>query len=126
VVDDQLSTPRSYEPRSSMTVSRVARVIRLRADKEAEYRELHAAVWPSVLATIARVGITNYSIFLHDGLLFSYFEFVGDSLDAAMEEMAQDPDTQRWWELTDPCQQPVDSAAPGEWWVPAEEHFHVD
>ena len=30
----------------------------------------------------------------------------------------------RPWQLTEPCQQPVDSAADGEWWAPAEELFH--
>ena len=33
---------------------------------------------------------------------------------------------QRWWELTDPCRQPVESVSEGEWWAPAEEVFHLD
>ena len=30
------------------------------------------------------------------------------------------------WKLTDPCQQPVESAAPGQWWAPMNEVFHLD
>lgn len=105
---------------------RLATVIRLRPEKEAEYRELHAAVWPEVLATLKRAKISNYSIFLRDGLLFSYLEYDGDDYAADSALIAADPDTQRWWKLTDPCQQPVESAADGEWWAPTEEVFHLD
>jgi L-rhamnose mutarotase len=43
-----------------------------------------------------------------------------------MAVMAADPETQRWWELTDPCQQPVETAEDGQWWAPMEEVFHLD
>jgi L-rhamnose mutarotase len=107
-------------------MKRVAGVIRLRPDKEAQYRELHAAAWPSVLATLRKANITNYSIFLRDGLLFSYLEYTGDDYAADTARIAADPETQRWWQLTDPCQQPLDSVVEGEWWAPAEEVFHAD
>jgi L-rhamnose mutarotase len=110
---------------TSPNASRHGSVIRLRPEKEAEYRALHAAAWPSVLAQIEASGIRNYTIFLRDGLLFSYFEYVGADFDADMAAMAADPETQRWWAVTDPCQQPVESAAPGEHWAPMEEVFHV-
>ena len=42
------------------------------------------------------------------------------------EAIAADPETKRWWTFTDPCQEPVDSAAEGEWWAPADEVFHPD
>ncbi|MFD9513179.1 L-rhamnose mutarotase [Streptomyces mirabilis] len=52
-------------------MQRFAAVIRLRPEKESEYRALHAAAWPDVLAALKRANIGNYSIFLRDGLLFS-------------------------------------------------------
>ena len=58
-------------------------MIRLRPEHEVEYRRLHANVWPGVLATLRRVGVRNYSIFLRDGLLFSYLEYLGDDWTAA-------------------------------------------
>jgi L-rhamnose mutarotase len=105
---------------------RIASVIRLRPEKEAEYRALHEDVWPSVLATLRAANVTNYSIFLRDGLLFSYLEYTGDDYAGDMARIAADPETQRWWTLTDPCQQPLDTAAEGERWAPAEEVFHAD
>jgi L-rhamnose mutarotase len=108
-----------------LTVRRVASVIRLRPEKEAEYRALHAHAWPGVLDTLRAAHVTNYSIFLRDGLLFSYLEYTGDDYDADMARVAADETTRRWWQLTDPCQQPLDTAD-GEWWAPAEEVFHLD
>ncbi|MBM7789059.1 L-rhamnose mutarotase [Tenggerimyces flavus] len=107
-------------------MQRIASVIRLRPEKEAEYRELHAAVWPSVQAMLKQIHVGNYSIFLRDGVLFSYLEYSGDDWAADSALMAADPETQRWWSFTDPCQQPVETAAEGEWWAPAEEVFHLD
>jgi L-rhamnose mutarotase len=107
-------------------VRRVAAVIRLRPEHEDEYRRLHADAWSSVLATLRAANVTNYSIFLRDGLLFSYLEYVGEDYDADMARIAADEQTQQWWKLTDPCQQPVGSAVEGEWWAPAEEVFHLD
>jgi L-rhamnose mutarotase len=105
---------------------RVATVIRLKPEHEEEYRRLHHAVWPDVLAALKRAHVRNYSIFLRDGLLFSYLEYDGADYAADMAGIAADDATRRWWQLTDPCQQPVDSAAEGEWWASAEEVFHLD
>ena len=107
-------------------MSRHAAVIRLRPEQESRYRRLHAEVWQDVLQQIRRSGIRNYTIFLRDGMFYSYFEYVGVRFEDDMAAMAADPATQQWWELTDPCQEPVESAAPGEWWAPMEEVFHAD
>jgi L-rhamnose mutarotase len=101
-------------------------VIRLRAEAEAEYRRIHADAWPAVKAQIKRSNINNYSIFLHDGLLFGYFEYGGSDLEADMSTMAADPETQRWWALTEPMQQPLPSRGEGEWWAAMEEVFPLE
>lgn len=104
---------------------RIAQVIRLRPEAEADYRRLHAAVWPDVLEQIRQSNLRNYSIFLRDGLLFAYFEYAGNDYPADLALMANDPRTREWWQLTDPMQQPVDTAGDGEWWAPLEEVFHT-
>jgi L-rhamnose mutarotase len=109
-----------------LTVQRVASVIRLRPEMEQEYRKLHADVWPGVLDALRAAHITNYSIFLRDGLLFSYLEYTGDDYEADLARVGKDETTRRWWQFTDPCQQAVDSAGAGEWWALAEELFHFD
>jgi L-rhamnose mutarotase len=112
-------------------VRRYGSVIILRDEKLDEYKRLHAAVWPGVARMISGCNIRNYSIFLRkldDGshYLFSYFEYVGKDFKADMAKMAADPDTQRWWKLTDPCQRPLSSRNEGEWWASMEEVFHQD
>lgn len=105
---------------------RVASVIGLPAEHAEEYERLHAAVWPAVLAQIARANIRNYSIFRHGDVLFSYFEYEGKDFAADMAAMAADPETQRWWAVCEPLQRPLPDRAEGEWWKTIPEVFHTD
>jgi len=107
-------------------MKRYGQVIHLKPEKYEEYKKLHAAVWPGVLDMIHQCNIRNYSIFHRDGTLFACFEYIGNDFDADMAKMAADPLTREWWKVTDPCQQPVDSAGEGEWWSNMEEMFHTD
>jgi L-rhamnose mutarotase len=109
-----------------VSVRRVAAVTRLRPENEAEYRRLHVAVWPGVLAALKAAHVRNYSIYLRDGMLFSYLEYSGSDYAADMAAIAADATTQEWWRLTDACQEPLDSADPHGPWAPAEELFHLE
>lgn len=107
---------------------RMGHVIAVRPEKIAEYKKLHAAAWPEVLAMIRACHIRNYTIYLREpeNLLFSHWEYTGKDFEADMARMALHEPTQRWWALTDPCQQQMGSAPVGEKWSPLEEVFHAD
>lgn len=105
---------------------RLAQTIRLRPEHRKEYLELHRAVWPSVESALRAAHIRNYTIFLRGDVLFSYFEYDGDDFDADVAAIAADPDTQRWWQLTDPCQQPWPDAGTGGNWSDLEEIWHLE
>lgn len=105
---------------------RLGQVIRLRPEKAEYYRQLHANAWPGVLDMIKACNIRNYSIYLKDGYLFSYFEYTGDDYNADMAKMAADPLTQKWWAECKPCQEPLPARKAGEWWSDMEEVFHID
>jgi L-rhamnose mutarotase len=112
-------------------MKRYGSVIGVRAEKLDEYKRLHAAAWPEVLAMIEKCHIRNYSIYLRrldDGrhYLFSYFEYAGTDFAADMARMAADPTTQKWWAVCKPCQQPLENRAPDEWWAEMEEVFHTN
>lgn len=107
-------------------MQRYGSLIKLRPEKLDEYKQLHANVWPEVLQMIRQCNIRNYSIFFKDGYLFSYYEYIGDDFNADMKKMAADPNTQAWWKLTDPCQEPLETCREGEWWAGMEEFFHTD
>lgn len=109
-------------------MQRMGMVIGVKPEKLAEYKRLHAAAWPQVLEMIRACNITNYTIFLREPehLLFAYWEYVGTDFDADMERMKRHEPTQRWWQLTDPCQEPLASRTPGEQWAAMEDVFHTD
>lgn len=109
-------------------MTRHGMMIGLRPEHIAEYKRIHAEVWPGVLATIHACNIRNYTIYLREpeNLLFATFEYVGTDLAADMAKMAADPVTQEWWKITDPMQQGIETRRDGEWWAPMEEVFHYD
>jgi len=107
-------------------MQRYGSVIKVVPEKLDEYKRLHADVWHGVLEMIRKCNIQNYSIYYKDGYLFSYFEYTGIDYAADMAKMASDPETQRWWSVCEPCQQPLETRASGEWWATMEEVFHTD
>lgn len=107
-------------------MQRYAQIIKLKPNKIDEYKKLHAAIWSEVKKMITECNIRNYSIYLKDEFLFSYYEYIGSDYDMDMKKMAADPITQKWWELCDPCQEPLETRNEGEWWTKMEEIFHQD
>ncbi len=108
-------------------MQRFGSVIGVEPNKIEDYKRLHSAVWPEVLAKISECNIQNYSIFLREpeNLLFSYFEYHGMDFAADMAKMAADPKTQEWWKVCGPCQIPFTTRAKGEWWAGMTEVFHA-
>lgn len=107
-------------------MKRYGMVIGLGPEAEQEYRRYHADVWPKVLEVIRECNIRNYSIYLKDGQLFSYFEYCGQDFAADMARMAADRTTQEWWAIMQPMQAPLATRKAGEWWAEMEEVFHLD
>ncbi len=109
-----------------MTKKRFGQVIRLKPKGMAEYVRLHRQVWPDVLKTISECHITNYSIYLKDNILFTYFEYMGCDYDSDMEKMASHEQTQKWWAVVKPLMEPLQTATPGEFWASMDEIFHLE
>ncbi|KPB00833.1 L-rhamnose mutarotase [Ahrensia marina] len=109
-------------------MQRMGMVIGLKPEKIAEYKKLHADVWPGVLSKIKDCNISNYTIFLREpeNLLVGYWEYHGDDFEADAAKMAADPETQRWWDVCMPCQAPLETRKQGEWWAMMEDVFHLD
>ena len=107
-------------------MKRYGMVIRVKPEHEEAYRTAHAAVPEAVLRMIHSCNIRNYSIYLRNSVLFSYFEYVGEDFKADMAKMAEDEETQKWWTRVGPMQDPFEDRAEGEWWADMAEVFHVD
>ncbi|KGI56465.1 L-rhamnose mutarotase [Campylobacter sp. MIT 97-5078] len=105
-------------------MQRYGQIIKIKKEKEAEYKALHKKPSKGVCEMIKQCNIQNYSIYLFGEFLFAYFEYVGKDFKADMQKMANDSNTQQWWKLTDPCQISLGKA--GEKWLDMEEVFHLD
>ena len=109
-------------------MQRMGHILGLKAEAIDEYKRIHAAVWPEILAMISACNIRNYSIFLKEpeNQLFAYWEYHGADFAADAAKMAADPRTQDWWAICMPMQVPLDTRGEGEWWARMEEVFHHD
>ena len=56
-------------------MQRIGLLIRVKPDKLEEYKVIHAAVWPDLLAELKKAGMRNYSLWLGPGgMEFGYLE----------------------------------------------------
>jgi L-rhamnose mutarotase len=109
---------------------RFAWITGLKPEKAAYYRQLHSNPWPGVDRMIKACHIRNFSIYEREIegklYLFAYLEYNGANFEADMKRMAADPETQRWWKETDPCQSPLpDAVVAGKIWADARELYHL-
>lgn len=107
-------------------MTRHGSVLRLAPGAQERYEELHADVWQSVLDAQRSVGITNFSIYRHGDLLFSYFEYIGVDMVADWARLSAVQEIQDWWAICVPLQEKVPDAADSEWWHALPEVFHAD
>jgi L-rhamnose mutarotase len=107
-------------------LKRFGSIIRLKEEKLKEYRKYHDNIWPEISTMIRECNMRNYSIYYKDGMLFSYFEYIGEDFEGDMDKMAADPKTQEWWAIMKPMQEPVATRKENEWWANMEEVFHLD
>ena len=109
-------------------MERMGFVIGLKPEVIAEYKRIHAAVWPEILGAIRDSNIRNYTIFLREpeNLLFATWEYHGSDFAADTAKIRKAPRMQEWWDITDPMQVPLTSRKEGEWWAPMEDVFHTD
>ncbi|RWC50659.1 L-rhamnose mutarotase [Mesorhizobium sp.] len=109
-------------------MQRMGLCIGVKAAAIADYKRVHAAVWPEVLDVISRANIRNYSIFLREpeNLQFASWEYHGSDFATDSALMGESPAMRKWWELCDPMQTPLPTRADGEWWAAMERVFHLD
>jgi L-rhamnose mutarotase len=100
--------------------------LRLKPGSEEAYKAYHRNAWPEVLEMIKECNLSNYSIYLKDDVLFTYFEYHGNDIKADWAKMGAHKCTQEWWAVIEPLQEPLATRKEGEWWADMEEVFHLD
>lgn len=106
-------------------MSRHGFVIGIRPEKLEDYKRLHSDVWPDILDLLRQAHVSNYTIFQKDDLLFGVFDYGGTDLDADFAAMNAAPVVKRWYAQCSPCQQPLETRRPGEWWAEMDTLFHM-
>lgn len=119
------------EKPAGLRAQRYGSVIGLKPEKMALYNRLHAEPWPEIVRKLQQCNVHNYSIYeveLEKGkwYLFSYFEYTGTDFEADMKRIADDPKTQEWWKLTEPCQIRIPGTPEGQQWMVMKEVYHSE
>lgn len=105
-------------------MKRIAFLLRLKPGTGAEYDKAHAAVWPEMLSLLKRAGISEYSIFRRDELLFLYMH-VDEDFDAVWDRIEEDPANTLWQQAMSAYFLPNQETRTGERFPFMEEVFYM-
>lgn len=106
-------------------MERVAFLLRLKPGAGAKYDEAHQQVWPEMLALLKRAGISEYSIFRREELLFLSLR-VEEDFETAWRKIENDPVNLKWQQAMSAYFLPVDDELqPGERFPMLREVFYL-
>ena len=110
-------------------MTRYVLTVNLRDDPAAiqAYREYHSRVWPEVLESLRRAGVSRMDIMLLGRRLVMILE-LNDGLDfrhVFALHAASNPRVQEWERLMRSLQEPSSDAPPGDWWAVMEPVFRL-
>jgi len=110
-------------------MSRYVLTVDLRDDPAAiaAYREYHRRVWPEVVDSLRRAGVSTMAIHLHGRRLVMILELV-DGLDVRSvfaAHVRSHPRVQEWERLMRSLQDRPPDAPDGEWWAVMEPIFRL-
>ena len=114
----------SAQPKGDDFLQRIAFLLRLKPGTGAAYDRDHAAVWPEMLALLKKSGISEYSIFRRDELLFLYMR-LDEDFDTVWDRIEADPINLRWQEAMSAYFVPVQETRPGERFPFMQEVFYM-
>ncbi len=91
-----------------------------------EYKMLHMAVWPEIIASLEDAGITHLEIYQVANRLFMIME-TGPDFSFEKKKIIDEanPKVQEWENLMWKYQQALPTAKPGEKWVLMEKIFEL-
>lgn len=84
-------------------MQRFGTVTKVKPGRLTEYIRLHNEIPDEVVAAAHQYGLRNFNIYYWNGLLFSYFEYVGENFKADMIEKNSLPAMRRWRMVCDDC-----------------------
>jgi len=117
-------------PATAPGVKHFVSIVGLNPAMQKKYRDLHANVWPEVVAAIRKAHISNYRIHVAElagrFYLISSFDYTGTDPEVDFGSFAKDPTTRdKWWPLTDACQIRLPGTPAGAQWLNLEPVMHL-
>ncbi len=104
-------------------LKRFAFILRLREGAAEAYEKAHREIWPEMLEMLKQGGISEYSIFRRDKLLFLTFKAV--DFEATWSQFDNHPVNLRWQKAMAPLFAPHENIRPGERFPMMEEVFYL-
>jgi L-rhamnose mutarotase len=104
-------------------LKRFAFILRLREGAAEAYEKAHREVWPEMLDMLKSGGISEYSIFRRDNLLFLTFKAV--DFEATWSQFEHHPVNIRWQKAMAPFFEPHEGRLPGERFPMMQEIFYL-
>jgi L-rhamnose mutarotase len=105
-------------------VQRIAFLLRLKPGMGPEYDKSHSAVWPEMLDLLKRTGISEYSIFRRNELLFLTMH-IEDDFDTVWDRIDQDPVNLKWQQAMSAYFAPLTEGREGERFPMMREVFYL-
>ncbi|NDJ52214.1 MAG: L-rhamnose mutarotase [Chloroflexi bacterium] len=113
-----------------MPTQRFGQVVRLKPDAFDEYKRLHDSIWPELVDAMRAANLHNSTIFHHANMLFMYYEYWGEDLEADLARVSESPQSREWAQLTNALQMSLDGRTTDDpdddLWTPLAEIFHID
>ncbi len=107
-----------------MNARRIAFLMRLKPGMGPDYDKSHTAVWPEMLTLLKRAGISHYSIFRRDELLFLTFH-IEEDFDIVWDRIEADPVNTHWQQAMSSYFLPTQETRGGERFPFLEEVFYL-
>lgn len=109
----------------------IGQIGRIKRECIEEYCRLHEVdiytdQWKGIRELIAECNIRNYNIFIEDDVVFGYFEYVGEDIDADMQKMADNELNKQWWAHTRPCFTKYAADSAEAFYSDMKQIFHLD
>jgi L-rhamnose mutarotase len=98
--------------------TRRAWIMMLKPGAEEEYKRRHDAIWPELRDALLTSGVTSFSIFRHELMLFAYQERSSDTPQPDEPALV----VWRWWREMAPLMETLPDTRPLQ--VPIEEVFN--
>lgn len=107
-------------------MKKIGQICGITEENAKKYIEYHANIPTAIKNLIRDCNIRNYSIFYRKGILFSYYEYVGNDYEADMQKMSDDAENKKWWALVKPLMTPLPDRKEGEFWADMDIVFDMD